>query len=363
MNNHSLIIIGASARAAAFSARRAGYSPYWLDQFGDEDLRQRFPGSRITDYPQQAVDLIEQASDAPFMYTGAMENHTEVLDELAERRTLLGNPRSVCLDVRDPFRLHDLFRHNGVPCPEVRAVPVADSSDWLVKPWRGAGGSGIRFHRGEEIGPGCYLQQYLPGESYSAVFVATRDGSRLLGVTLQLVGMPEFHAAEFGYCGSIGPVQLHAGERQQWEQVGAVLAGEFQLRGLFGVDAIRQEGRIYPVEVNPRYTASVETLELALDVRAVTLHCHACTQRPIELTARSTRRLIGKAVLFAPQDLVVREFRREGFSIADVPLPGTEIKQGHPVLTIRVTGTGVDGISRELKQAAECVVRGSSAGG
>ena len=70
MSDKPLIIIGASARAAAFSAYRAGYTPYWLDQFGDEDLRQRFRGEIITGYPKEAIALIGKAPDAPFIFTG-----------------------------------------------------------------------------------------------------------------------------------------------------------------------------------------------------------------------------------------------------------------------------------------------------
>ena len=358
MSDNPLIIVGASARAAAFSAHRAGYAPYWLDQFGDADLEQRFPGQVIADYPRQAPVLADAAPDAPFMYTGALENHPDVLVELCRRRTLLGNPLQVCHAVRDPFRLCDLFRQERIPWPQIRssADTMAAPHDWLVKPRRGAGGSGIRRYDGAPVTSSCYLQQYLQGESFSAVFSAGQDGCQLLGVTRQLVGMPEFYAAEFSYCGSIGPVELNAGERERWEQIGVVLAAGFQLRGLFGVDAIRQDGRIYPVEVNPRYTASVEVLELALDVQAVTLHCHACTGRPIEVTARPPRRLIGKAILYAPENLVFRAVTPQGFSLADVPAPGTKIGQGHPVLTVMVSGTGVDGIRRELERAAARVV-------
>ena len=375
MDNKSLIIIGASARAAACSAWRAGYSPYWLDQFGDADLCRRFPGRVITGYPRQVSELIGQVPDAPFIYTGAMENYQDVLERLCAQRRLLGNPTRVCSRVRDPATLYEVLRRNRVPCPSlctgargrppvgnVRgyvANPSPGTERWLVKPLRSAGGSGIRFHQGEEVAPGCYLQQYLPGESCSAVFIAAPDESRLLGVTRQLVGRPEFYAAPFGYCGSIGPLELHAGEKKQWERLGAVLAGEFQLRGLFGVDAIRHDGRVHPVEVNPRYTASVEALELALDVQAVRLHCHACMDRPIDIQVPPPHRLIGKAILYAPDDLVFRTFTPEGFSIADVPPQGARIKQGHPLLTLMVSGTGVDAIDRKLKRVAETVIQGT----
>ena len=415
MSNKSLIIVGASARAAAASAQRAGFAPYWLDQFGDTDLRQRFPGQIISPYPGQAVKLIDQAPDAPFIYTGALENHPTVLAQLGTHRTLLGNPESVCLSVKDPFRLFEVLQRNRIPCPAIRsgagaasippaisstsvrsdAVNNAASGDWLVKPRSGAGGIGIRRHQGETIEPGYFLQQRLPGESCSAVFVAASDGTRLLGVTRQLVGVPAFHAGEFSYCGSIGPLELNERERKQWENISAAVATGFELRGLFGIDAIRYEQVIHPIEVNPRYTASVEVLELALGIHTLKLHYDVCAAlppgaqaheaiklghprneektrqpseqraktgqslhqqyqgKPIKAETHGPRRLIGKAILFAPQDLVFKEFPREGFSIADVPATGTEIKHGHPLLSVIVTGTGIESINEELKNAAQ----------
>lgn len=359
MNNNALIIIGASARAAAFSAHRAGYTPYWLDRFGDEDLRRRFPGRMISGYPKQAPELIDRAPDAPFIYTGALENHPGVLEELCRHRTLLGNPVPVCSGVRDPSVLYEAFRRNRVACPEIRmsSSDAEHRRDWLVKPLRSAGGMGVEHYNGQPVDERYYLQQYLTGESCSAVFVGGRGYCRLLGVTRQLVGLPEFHAGEFSYCGSIGPLELNESDNVQWRRIGEVIADEFNLTGLFGVDAIKRQDGIYPVEVNPRYTASVEALELVLDLQAVKLHCHACEGRPIEMESRAPRRFIGKAILFAPEDLVFREFAQEGFSIADVPAGGAEIKQGHPVLTVMVTGTDVDSISGELKKAARRVFK------
>ena len=359
MSDKPLIIIGASARAAAFSAHRAGYTPYWLDQFGDEDLRQRFPGEIITGYPKQAIALIGKAPDAPFIFTGALENHPGVLEELCRQRTLLGNMMPVCRRVRDPSGLHEVFRRNRIPCPDIRtgAGLVATPSDWLIKPRSGSGGIGIGFYNGRNTGADCYLQQYLTGDSFSAVYIGGRGGCRLLGVTRQLIGMPEFHAREFGYCGSIGPVALDAADTNQWNRIGAAVTGEFGLKGLFGIDAIRQGDKIYPVEVNPRYTASVEVLELALGIHAVKLHSDACKNRLTGIAAQVPRRLFGKAILYAPQDLVFKKFTREGFTIADIPAQGTEIKQGQPILTIMVTGDTVISVSRELRKAADHIIR------
>ena len=384
MNNNALIIIGASARAAAFSAYRAGYTPYWMDQFGDEDLRQRFRGSIIGDYPQAAVELIAEAPDAPFLFTGAMENHPGVLEQLCRQRTLLGNPRQVCSRVRDPALLYEALQRNRIACPALRVVkrgqisnlspyprgrtpaydvrghvsnPSPDLDGWLRKPLRSAGGIGTGHYEGQPLGDWHYLQEYLRGESFSAVFVASRGRCRLLGVTRQLVGLSEFHAGEFSYCGSIGPLGLDDAENRQWRRIGEVASAEFKLKGLFGVDAIKRQDGIYPVEVNPRYTASVEALELALEVKAIKIHCDACEGRPTEVETRAPRRLIGKAILFAPEDLIFTRCAGDGFSIADIPAAGTAIKQGQPILTVLVNGNSIASVTHSLNSAAGSIYK------
>lgn len=364
MSDNPLIIVGASARAAAFSAYRAGYTPYWLDQFGDEDLRQRFPGSVIADYPQAAVELIAGAPDAPFLFTGAMENHPGVLERLCAQRELLGNPKPACLRVRDPALLYEALRRNNIACPEFRMVepgrisnPSPHPSGWLVKPLRSAGGIGTRRSEGQPVDGRHYLQEYIRGESLSAVFVGSQGYCRLLGVTRQLVGLPGFHAGEFSYCGSIGPLELNDAETGQWCRIGEVISGEFELKGLFGVDAIKRRGRIYPVEVNPRYTASVEVLELALGCRAIEFHCDACNQRSTGNEDWVAGDPVGKAILFAPADFVFTGCVQDGFTIADVPAPGTEIKQGQPVLTAITTGDSISTIAQSLKRAAHSIYK------
>lgn len=359
MSDNPLIIVGASARAAAFSAHRAGYTPYWLDQFGDKDLRQRFRGNVISDYPQAAVELISGAPDAPFLFTGAMENHPGVLERLCAQRKLLGNPKPACVRVRDPAVLYRALRRNDIACPEIRLAGSAaeDRYDWLIKPLRSAGGIGTGYYDGQPVDERHYLQEYLEGESISAVFVGSQGHCHLLGVTRQLVGLPGFHAGEFSYCGSIGPLELDDAAYRQWRRIGEVIAGEFKLMGLFGVDAVKRRGSIYPVEVNPRYTASVEVLEQAFGYQAVKFHCDACNNRLPGSDEREPGNLVGKAILFAPVDFIFTRSVQDGFTVADIPARGTAIRQGQPVLTVIMTGNSISSIGESLKRAAHSIYK------
>src|SRR6266481_3262332 len=101
----SLIVLGASARAAAFSARRAGFQPYAIDLFADRDLAAICPAEKIRRYPYDFLVSLAAAPRAPWIYTGGLENFPRLVDLLATLRPLLGNPGSVLRQVRDPLRL------------------------------------------------------------------------------------------------------------------------------------------------------------------------------------------------------------------------------------------------------------------
>lgn len=362
-----LLIVGASARAAAFSAERAGFEPCWIDQFGDLDLASRFPGERIRigAYPRDILPLAERAPRGPWLYTGALENHLDVLGRLSRRRPLLGNDRARCRRVRDPVRLARSLSDAGLPAPEVAAAcdGIPCDGSWLQKPRRGAGGFGIvaytdaaRFHAGRH-----YLQRRIEGAPVSGIFVADAQRAELLGVTRQLIGTPEFKVPPFAYCGSIGPVPLPAAEAEAWRSVGDVLAARFGLRGLFGVDAIRANGEIWPVEVNPRYTASVEVLERALAWTLLDLHVQACTGTLSGIQAPPrTPATVGKAYLFAAKDLrtppdpaALRCILPDGSpGSADIPQPASGIRAGQPIMTVFAEAADESACMTALRQCA-----------
>ena len=361
-----LIIAGASARAAAFSAARAGFRPYWIDQFGDEDLR-TFPGLRVehSHYPAALAAALESAPDAPWLYTGALENHLDTMQRMQALRALAGNRADACRQVRDPSRLRESMLRAGLSSPELADAASPRAHAWLSKPLRGSGGIGVNFAQaGQGVPVDHYLQRFVPGENRSAVFMGDGRNAVLAGVTVQLIGRPEFHAGPFCYCGSIGPLEPDATEHDQWQRIGAALAQDFGLRGLFGVDAVLSEGRVFPVEVNPRYTASVEVLELASGMTLVRDHLRACTGE-LPRFRNAGAKTSGKAYLYAPSDLDVPRHERihavqaEGCfpRIADIPRPGSTIRAGAPVLTVLVRGDGIDACARLLAEQAREVYR------
>ena len=134
--------------------------------------------------------------------------------------------------------------------------------------------------------------------------------------------------------------------------LGNALASAFDLAGWFGVDFILRDGIPWPVEVNPRYTASVEIFEMASSRSLLPDHRRACvtTAPPAQTSTRAdipASRVIAKWILHASHRLVAPEIVPEQDrthdplsvrSIADVPWQGTCFNAGDPVMTLMTAG-------------------------
>ncbi len=380
----SVLIAGASARAAAFSAVAAGLAPQALDLFADEDLTARCPTVRVTAFPRGFVTAASELPDSPWLYTGGLENHPRTVDAISRERILWGNGGAVLRRVRDPWDVAETLHAAKICVPQLRHANDSQpsGSDWLLKSMGSSGGLGVRL-AADGLPPGSnprrwYVQQRIVGRSLGTVFVAATGAARLLGVTDQLVGVRCTGAPPFHYAGSIGPPRLAARARATIERIGNCLAVEYDLVGLFGVDFIRdRQGRFWPVEVNPRYPASAEVLELASGVSMIGLHARACTERELPQSSPLTSRgYVGKAVVYAPGDfLVTKEQNRRWhasnktpattfqaqsspligsqYTVADIPSVGTHVPVGAPVVTLIERARDVATVRRRL--CSRCV--------
>ncbi len=370
-----LTILGASVRAAVQSARRAGFDTFAVDLFADVDTRACSPALRIADYPAGFLHAIAAAPSGPWMYTGGLENHPRLVAAIAREKPLWGNGADVLRRIRDPLAVAAALSQAGLPALEVQRHPPddTDSRPWLVKPLASCGGGGIELDDRSAQVPrhrrGHYWQRYCPGLPVAAVFVTDRQQATLGGVTRQLIGVDWTGGGGFRYCGSIGPVQLGQPLMEQIEDVGNALSRRFGLRGLCGVDGVISDGQFWTVEVNPRYTASVEILQRAGCDAPIALHAAAFGATPPSsqfgpsLAAKTPIRQFGKAIVYARTDVRIGTRFVEAVSqlndpaaeplVADIPPLSQEISAAHPVATVFSTGSSEDELLAKLRRRCE----------
>lgn len=366
----NLLIVGASTRAAAASALRAGMRPVCVDQFGDRDLH---PLAHVIPRTSAPNDwLLELAALEPmeWIFTGAVENQSELIVQISAQHTLRGCDPECLRRVRDPFFLETLLSDNSIrmsPCLPVEAKP-ADAENWLLKPLESAAGQGIHFMGEVPLESGtagdCYLQRYQSGAPLSALFIAFPEAVVLVGVSLQLCGNPALGAAAFQFCGGVTISPVPDGVRSDLEELGTTVARGCGIQGLFGCDLIGNPDAgelLWLTEVNPRYTGLTELFELQYRIPLLGWHLKACRsftdnsaepdaagelETELERAFRKPFQQIAKGILYSQRDQTAPEIHFSGIpddcyaipESADLPYPGTLIPRGTPFCSVYGTG-------------------------
>ncbi len=292
----------------------------------------------------------------PGFIPAVSKTHPDCVENISRRHFLWGIDAQTVRAVRNPGRVADVLARNEIACPEVRSDPrgLPRDSSWLKKPLASGGGRGIEplTDRNDTGSATHYYQERIDGPSFSALFMGERFRARLIGVTRQWIGI---EGSPFGYLGSIGPTPTTEALASQLESLGTALAFAFGLAGWFGVDFILRDEIPLPVEVNPRYTASLEIHELASRRSLLAEHRQAlqASTHPRDTPVRahsSPTRVIAKWILHAPRRLVAPDIIPEEHesddvfgvrSIADIPWPGTCFNPGEPVMTLLAAGANL----------------------
>jgi predicted ATP-grasp superfamily ATP-dependent carboligase len=356
-----LLLIGASTRAAAWSALRAGVRPICIDLFADEDLR---AVAEVIPCPNYPHDILQAArtvpADVPWLYTGALENHPRLIGRLSSTRPLAGISAESVRAVRNPRQLSEAVASaglNGIRTPMTWSgdAPPPKDGRWMVRSRRSAAGRGIALwdgsQRAERVRREPHsFQQRVEGSPVSALCLAAKNHAYVVGWSKQWIGEAVCGAADYQYCGSLAPIVMRTEAAQEGETLAAALTTRFGLRGLFGCDFLDDGRNLWLTEINPRYTASVETFEfssgqsLLLPHLAVALGLAMEHSIPVATPANSP--CIGKAILYAPHDLHAPTLPLTTFApkrnslpqAADIPIPGSLIPSGAPVCTVCAKG-------------------------
>ena len=296
-----------------------------------------------------------------------LENHPRAVMRLARGRELLGNPGSVLARARDFAALAGVVGRTGAQVPSTLGPgePAPSGRPWLRKPARGGGGSGVR-----ELAPGARVsvselaQERIEGELGSLSFVADGRRAVLLGVAQGLSGDPAFGARGYDYCGSLHPWAIEDRLLARLDAVVQEATRTFGLVGLNGLDFVVRDGTPYVLEVNPRYSASMELMERSGRFSVFGLHVEACRGvLPGSHFPGSSPRpgVFGKAILWARRNVVLGDTRpwlaRD--DVRDIPFPGDAIRRGHPICTVFARGDDIEDCRRRLAEIAGALREGA----
>jgi uncharacterized protein len=267
----AILIAASSGRALAAAARRAGYRPLVADFFDDSDTRGFCAANRLiaggldSGFDGESLigaleELAKDAMPCGFVYGDGFEDRAELLERVAQRWTLFGNPPAVVRSVKDPVRLAELCAALNIPHPKISARMPKDGRNWLMKSAGGSGGSHVApaaaFRaEGEKI----YFQRIAAGEPVSILLLGDGAKARVVGLSRQWAAPAPGEPFRFG--GSLRPAGLSpALETRLWRAARAITAA-CGLRGLNSIDFLVEGSEYTLIEVNPRPGATLDIFE------------------------------------------------------------------------------------------------------
>ncbi len=383
-----LLLLGVSARALARSAASSLLATAaWpgglvvLDYFADDDLHD-LPGGRLVDSLALGRDIRRRRSvlalgraaldlswDAA-AYAGGLENRPVILERLTASGRLLGNDAATVRRVRDPRVLYPFLRRIGIPhasTPQTgHRAPKTPGRRFLWKAVRSGSGGRVRDAQAGERRPrGHFLQEFVRGPVLSAAFVAAQGRAVMLGISELIVGFEPLGGTGFRYGGNITgspETMLPGAALESIDVLVDALASRFGLTGLNGVDFVLVGERPHLIEVNPRYTASMEIIEDLTGRNLFDIHLEAIDEGRLPagplMPARDAPARLAKGVLYARSDVRSGDPRTlERLGCRDRPIRGESIRAGQPVCTILVEGSSRAACRRSLAARATRVRR------
>jgi uncharacterized protein len=267
----AILIAASSGRALAAAARRAGYRPLVADFFDDSDTRGFCAANRLiaggldSGFDGESLigaleELAKDATPCGFVYGAGFEDRAELLERVAQRWTLFGNPPAVVRSVKDPVRLAELCAALNIPHPKISARMPKDGRNWLMKSAGGSGGSHVApaaaFRaEGEKI----YFQRIAAGEPVSILFLGDGARARVVGLSRQWAAPAPGEPFRFG--GSLRPAGLSPALETRLWRAARVITAACGLRGLNSIDFLVEGSEYTLIEVNPRPGATLDIFE------------------------------------------------------------------------------------------------------
>ena len=402
-----LVLVGASVRAAAKSAKTAGLSVTGVDLFGDLDTRRycdRFATfDDLSTLTSEELDAwLGTVPKGPFLQVGGLlggagaANREPVVQRLGDRRVSLRATDSQEDRLRDPGWLRQMAAECEIHFPETRACYELDrlsSADatgkkWLLKSGSpSCGGLGIRrigtldICVDEGASSSDWLQRWTSGRPFGATFFSDGRSVSLLGICRSATR--RIGALPFVYAGSYGPIVLSDEITKRVSLLGQTIVDQIGLTGIFGVDLlIDRDGAMFLLEVNPRWTGSTELIERDLGDRIGGIRGQSLVGAMVSgVNATEMREAISrsgangsarwKRIVYSRErgalchdqlsrslrirdltDAVDKDIDSESttYRIADLPRDGQLIEKDAPIMSVLVTMRGgtTDDVRRQL---------------
>ena len=411
----SICFMGASCRAAAQSAARAGCTRIlaW-DDFLDADLLEIAQARSLADFPEDSPQSLAELQGIPLVLCGGMENRPDFIQRRIDQGMLCGVTGDMLRQLRSLESWQRWASESRIGWP----TTVQDLSDprldsvrsesWMLKPVGRAGGVYIRAIASLErldhvanlgLDPGSttssltsnlwYLQEYVPGISIGVSYCTGSNGNtqsseppktRIVGIARSILSEELDAPLPWIYRGSLAPYAVSPSVLASLERFATTVAQSTGIRGLWQADfQVDPKGQLWLLEINPRWSASMELHEILQGYSWITEHvrilCNGAS-KGVPSPGSPAGQQVAKGIVYAPHGMhlsvaqvdrlwrsgwhgTLRELETAEFCLADIPQSdplGVDFAEGMPIVTVLVTGEKNPDLLEKIRQARSTVL-------
>lgn len=344
-------LIGISVRAAAEALGSEVIERVW-DLYCDWDTEQAAPNRCDSLSLAGIIDSLTDANRKPMAWltTGGLDLEPTVLAALQTHpNRLLGLSLDSVRYCKNPAQWCERLRHAGLATLPIEYQAFSPPGHWHLK------------RNWPESAPTWFWQQHGDGTLGSAIFLARSSGIELVG------GSRLFVRPDWRYQGNVADrCWPDEGAKKTLLRIATVLAEDIQPCGLFGIDFMLGE-QLWPLEINPRPTASVEVLAGLYRRNLFQEHVRVCWPAAVGFAANdqatdsllqssSELRLSAKRIVynseqefsvtaarfqqlqqcstFQPIADPIKTLANGSFRLADLPHPGTIVPPREPICSV-----------------------------
>ncbi len=396
--NKKIGIIGLNARAAAQSAKRAGFDVFLATYFSDVDTagitknffsmqKEKF-NPNLKEYSVKALaDFATEKFKAQVenvILTSKIGDSVRAVKTIEKNFKIIGNgsenvkkakdwknikevlaqhsilyPKTFIIDVNHKSKIKNACEELNFPrvikamdidkgkCPPQQIFSFAELENLITR---------------SKVQGEILIQEFIEGIPLSCSVLSDGINAVAVSVNRQLISEKFFGGCGFKYCGNIVPYDGKSGLIQNIGKISEFIISDLSLLGSNGIDYVVRKDKIYFMELNPRIQDTMENVEKQLNIDMIEEHINACGGNiNIEKFKKfnNNKKFYGKCIIYAKKDVRVKNLDKSGINIGDVPYDGCLIKKNEPVCCIYEEGKTNAGVFEKMKKDARRIYTNS----
>lgn len=348
-----LLIIAQSAQMLTQAAYNIGLKVTVIDCFADCDTQALTPHyyqvkSLALKDIQTLIELIKNQLSF-CIYGSGFEAYPDSLAFLETQFQLIGNSSTVFKALQNKPLFFQRLQQLNISFPAV-FFTLEDkrhqhkTTSYLVKPFDSLGGLDIQIMNAGTChnlhNTPHYYQEYINGQSLSALFVANGKQAIIIGFNQQWTVEKSYL-----FSGIINYAQLPIFHQQILYEWISKLTLSYKLQGLCSLDFIFYENKCYVLEINPRPPASMQLYEKYL----LKNHYLACLGQLGKVTIPQYKTYTAYQIIYATTKIKIPSQMKWPKYCCNLPKKNTMINKGQPICSMILNGMSSQSLLEDLK--------------